>query len=370
MANFHEYTDFHHLVKFEEFVKITTDRAQESLEKILAGHRVLRLTDIDTQVRPVSEEGPLADLLVTLDTIDGTRRLAVEVLSNGEPRSIRVALATLPELRRAYPDARPMLVAPYLSAASSELCQQAGVSYSDLAGNFHLDLGNIVLHYEGYPNPFTKKRPLTRLFTPTNERLMRVLLDDPKRTWTTQELAAAAHISLGQVSKVKDRLVEQEWMDATRGKIALLRPEKLLLDWRKAYDYSRSTITNCYTMTPLPEIERLLLEHAARQGRRCALASFSAAARIAPHVKHNRAVAYFEGDPASLASSLTLKEVSSGANVQILTPYDEGVFLGSQVREGLAVTSPIQTYLDLNSQKGRGEEAAQFLLEHEIRPSW
>ena len=38
--------------------------------------------------------------------------------------------------------------------------------------------------------------------------------------------------------------------------------------------------------------------------------------------------------------------------------------------DNIKVVSPIQLYLDLNNYKGRGEEAAQFLYEQEIKPQW
>ena len=38
--------------------------------------------------------------------------------------------------------------------------------------------------------------------------------------------------------------------------------------------------------------------------------------------------------------------------------------------DGISIVSPIQLYLDLVTNKGRGEEAAQFLLEKVIKPEW
>ena len=65
-----------------------------------------------------------------------------------------------------------------------------------------------------------------------------------------------------------------------------------------------------------------------------------------------------------------LKEVGSGANVTLLTPYDEGVYYGVSTREGSRIVSPVQLYLDLIGFKGRGEEAANAILEEVIKPLW
>ncbi len=71
-----------------------------------------------------------------------------------------------------------------------------------------------------------------------------------------------------------------------------------------------------------------------------------------------------------MTDSLSLKRVTSGANVTLLTPYDEGVYYGSREFNGIQVASPIQVYLDLAADRGRGEEAAKELMEKVIRPSW
>ena len=54
----------------------------------------------------------------------------------------------------------------------------------------------------------------------------------------------------------------------------------------------------------------------------------------------------------------------------LLEPYDAGVFYGSKEIDGIIVASPIQVYLDLRGLRGRGEEAADKLLNEVIRPQW
>jgi hypothetical protein len=71
-----------------------------------------------------------------------------------------------------------------------------------------------------------------------------------------------------------------------------------------------------------------------------------------------------------ILAELKLKEVTSGANVSLLIPYDEGVYYGSEVFDAVRVVSPIQLYLDLKGYRGRGEEAAEALLERVILPLW
>lgn len=70
-------------------------------------------------------------------------------------------------------------------------------------------------------------------------------------------------------------------------------------------------------------------------------------------------------------TTLGLKEVPSGANVTLLSPYDDGVFYGGAAEvDGLRIASPIQVYLDLIGYRGRGEEAATFVLEQVVEHTW
>ena len=72
----------------------------------------------------------------------------------------------------------------------------------------------------------------------------------------------------------------------------------------------------------------------------------------------------------AVAKNLGLKPVPSGANVTLIKPYDEGVFFGTRKLEGAPVVSPVQIYLDLIQNKGRGEEAASAMLKDVIKPLW
>ena len=81
-------------------------------------------------------------------------------------------------------------------------------------------------------------------------------------------------------------------------------------------------------------------------------------------------VAYVKGNVNEIISKFDLEPVSSGANVILLEPYDEGVFYGSQARGGAAVVSPIQIYLDLKNFGELGQKAADAIFDFVIRNLW
>jgi hypothetical protein len=105
-------------------------------------------------------------------------------------------------------------------------------------------------------------------------------------------------------------------------------------------------------------------------GNRIALTGFSAAMRYAPSVRSQRSMVFFQGDPAEAAERLKLKPVPSGANLTLIQPYDAGVFYRAELRDGIPLVCPVQAYLDVMNQSGRGEEAGEAILREVIRPSW
>ena len=71
-----------------------------------------------------------------------------------------------------------------------------------------------------------------------------------------------------------------------------------------------------------------------------------------------------------IKSSLEIRPVPSGANLHILIPYDEGVFYNTNGDREENIVSATQTYLDLIYERGRGEEAAEAILQSVIRRKW
>ena len=117
-------------------------------------------------------------------------------------------------------------------------------------------------------------------------------------------------------------------------------------------------------------MEAKLVEASRRLKSQLAFSGFSGAVRFAPTVRYQRITAYALGNVPELAERTGLKQVSSGANVAILEPYDAGVLYGVKDVDRAPVVSPIQLYLDLSQTKGRGEEAAAAILEEVIKPLW
>jgi len=307
---------------------------------------------------------------IDLQLQEQVQYVIVELKNNGEPRYARQAvnqiLRQLQESRNDY----GVFIAPYISPRAAAICQEADVGYIDLAGNCFISFENIYIHKEGKSNPFTRKRYLRSLYSPKAERILRVLLTSGLKEWKVEELALEADVSLGQVSNVKKLLADEEWIDAKTVGFSLTDPYSLLEEWSKNYKYQRNKVLNFYTILGIAEFEYELGEICQRENIRYGLTGFSGSSRYAPAVRYQRVMAYVQDDFDELIKYLEIKPVDSGANVMLLKPYDDGVFYGTQERDGSMVVSPVQIYLDLFSYRGRGEEAAEILLDEVIRKSW
>lgn len=392
-------------------------KAMESLTEVLRDVPLLSRSSL----RPerLSKE-PRADFIIYVQTPAPAgskalqRRLVCEVKSSGQPRIAREACLSLAEFAGQDQGAYPVFIAPYISPAAAEVCEAYKAGYLDFAGNCRLAFDSVFIQKERFPNPTAATRDLRSLYSPKAERVLRVLLASGPRTWRTQALADEAQVSLGQVASVKKLLADREWIesgptgfglsgyglsppdgrgngsgqgygiesgsgagsghgrgfgDGTAGpiQVAVL---PLLTEWARAYRPERSSTSEFYSIKPIPEVEAKLAEYSRSQNKQIAFTAFSGAARLAPAVRYHRATAYVANDLDAIAERLALKRVSSGANLTLIEPYDDGVFFETRELAGAPVVSPIQIYLDLMQIKGRGEEAATAILEEVIKPLW
>jgi hypothetical protein len=342
-------------------------RVEDALRKCFGDIPFLRSLDFRQENRDSMEH---LDLVATLDLPGEKVRLLVDVKSRGEPRLARQAVNQLVRYRDAFSGSYAVFAAPYISAESARICKADKVGFLDLAGNCFLSFGNVFISREGRPNPFSERRALRSLFRPKAERVHRVLLETPGKAWRTTALAKEAGVSLGHISNVKRLLEDREWIRAGAEGLVLSEPRRLLAEWAQSYDSARSYARGLYTMKTILEIEQGLAHACVKEGIRYALTGFSAAARWAPAVKYPRVVAYVSGDVEAIVRRLDLRDVPTGANVTLLSPYDEGVYYGVRSVDEVQVVCPVQAYLDVQGQAARGQEAAEALLVKEIRPRW
>ena len=318
-----------------------------------------------------SERGRMADIILRLRVGDKTRNLFCEVVSQRYPKQLRERGLRLLEISQNGKKGYPVIIAPYISGLGRKICKEIGVGFLDLSGNAYLDFDSFYMEIEGKPNRFKYPSEPTGLFNPKAERILRfyLLRDSQKKESVNsyRDIAKAIGVSLGQLSKVNKKLDEFAfWLEQSKG-AKIIDKTKLLDLWRENYRLERNRVLSFYSITQVPQIENQLAEFCKTKKIQYALTLFSGANSLAPFTRYNVTTSYFSGDVEQLKRELELKEVPSGANLQIVVPYDEGVYYKAQEVDSVRVANPIQIYLDLYSYAGRGREQAQFLREKIIK---
>ena len=294
----------------------------------------------------------------------------LEIKTLGTPKSTREAVNLLVRRIQNDPASYGIFVAPYIAPRSAAICKESGIGYVDLSGNCSIAFQQIFINREKSGNQYPFKTGLSSIYSPKSERILRVLLVYPYRTWKAIDLAEEAQVSLGMITQVSKKLIEEEWLKKTSQGISLTQPEKLLVDWSNNYTIKRNVQNNYYSMKPLQDLEIEIADTCRKLNIPYALTGFSASNRLAPMVRGQRAMIYVSRDIDLVAEKVGLKPVESGANIILIQPYDDGVFWNAKSIGDLEISEPVQVYLDLKRYPGRGEEAADFLFREVINPRW
>ena len=104
-----------------------------------------------------------------------------------------------------------------------------------------------------------------------------------------------------------------------------------------------------------------LAREATLQGLPHAFTLHAGASLIGPQIRVPTVHCYVGGDPEGLVRSLGLQPVEGEGVVNLLMPYDTGVFYAPVTKGGLPVVSLPQLYVDLYHHERRGREQADKL---------
>lgn len=321
----------------------------------------------------VSVNGIDSDLVYVVRFGGKEIKLFVEFKSQGTPRSISQYAETVSFISEYTdrPDEQYFIAAvPYVTEAGIRICKERNIGCIDLAGNCYIAFDTVYIERIGLKNPSPVRRSVKSLFSPKSSRIIRVMFSDATRKWKVQEIAEKSNVSLGLVSNVKSKLIEEGYAVGDRKSVRLKMPDILLDEWVKNYSYRKNEFQSYYSLDEPDVIENKIIDYCTEHNIQYALGLFSGASYIAPYVRINKSFVYISGDIASITNKFNLKPVESGANVMLLLPYDYGILLDTQIKDGKVITSNIQLYLDLKTYKGRGAEAAQFLYENIIERQW
>jgi hypothetical protein len=316
--------------------------------------------------------GNIFDLVFKIRTQDRKEWFLVceikELLQPRMAREISIRLKeNLAELNKVY----PVLITTFLGDRTREILKREGIGYLDLAGNCFLKFNNVYIEKVVDKNPFAEKRKLKTIFKPVSSRILRVLLEEPKKKWKILELSKVAKVSLGQTSNVFRWLIDEEYLRKDKKFYSLIEPGKLLDEWSQNYLYTQNKMSAYYSFEQnLEKLLKNISQVSKDKDLKYALTLLSGASLVAPFVRGVSGLQMYIGDTGDLSKwvrLLNLRPVESGSNISLYIPYDEGVFYKTQKIDDIVVVGSIQLYLDLYNYPTRGKEQAEFLRREKIK---
>lgn len=284
--------------------------------------------------------------------------LRVEAKRRFEPKDVDYLAATL----QPTPEQPVLIAAPFLSPRTQERLRSRGFSYADLTGNVRLTLTEPGLFIEttgARENPAPSSRARKSLKGPKAGRLVRALCDFQPPVGL-RELAKRAGIDPGYASRVVDFLDREALITrTTRGPITTVDWRALLNRWSQEYSpFARQGATMYLAARGIPAV----IERLKKTKVKYAVTGSWAAAEVAP-VAAPRLLMVYVDDPAGVEKTLDLRPGDAGANVAILTPFDDIVFERTSTKGGVTLAALSQVAVDLLTSPGRGPNEAEALMD-------
>jgi hypothetical protein len=316
---------------------------------------------------PEKGKGPVSDFLVRA----GKYAFLVESKGSGARAPILTAVNRLKQRKAEREnDAIPLVVVPYMGETGLRFCEEQGIAWLDLSGNAYIKASGLLINVQGKPNRFKSAGRPPNIFAPKSSRIVRQLLSGFGRPFTQRELALTTGLDEGYTSRIVRRLEENGLVVRyEEGLLKSIDPDQLLDAWHEAYDFGRHHIVKGHVAARSGEellhriasiLEKQAIDYAA---------TGLGAAWLYTHFANFRLMAFYLTHPPGdeLSNTLGFREDDQGANTWLVIPNDEGVFHGSEVREGIRCVHPVQVYLDLKAHPERSEEAAERLRQEYLQ---
>jgi hypothetical protein len=264
----------------------------------------------------------------------------------------------------------PIVAVPFMGETGRRLCAEAGVSWVDLSGNAWIDAPGKQIRFVGHKNRFASAGRPADVFAPRSSRVIRALLMEPERAFTQAELAEASGVDKGRVSRLVRRLEAMDLVVREERTLQLKDPSLAVEAWREAYDFEKHDVKRGHVAVRDPqELISSIRDSAGAFGLSWALTGLAAAWQRT-HFAMFRLVTIFvrERPSEEWLGRIGFREEPRGANLWVVRPVDDGVFVGAGSVDGLPCVHPLQVYLDLKAHPERAEEAAAEVRARAVLP--
>lgn len=297
----------------------------------------------------------------------GKAKLRVKGPSGSTSLGIEVVLHPSRRLLDEVTSGAKLVLCPHIPELLAAELAQAGVNHADANGRLFLSLKGV--HVDREPKTTLHRSVVTEpeLFAPKTSRIIRTLLSQRSRkSWTQAELQQRTGIAAGLVSRTLNQLVQQAFLTqevaaGSRGPIRYrLKDFDALLDHWRAADVWRRRVTVQAWSVVARDLEEVATQVRDALGvENVVLTQWLAAWWRQPYTVPPVA-SFYVREPVDLKIPLS-RSVTSGGNLWLIVPQDEGVFLETQEVKGFNLASDAQIYLDLLQVGQRGPDAADEL---------
>jgi hypothetical protein len=315
-------------------------------------------------------EAVSVDAFIELRAPNGTyTTLAVEARESMEPRDVERLLPGLARSLRALAGNVPLLVvAPWLSPRTRELLADERLNFLDLTGNALIRLDNPAVFIQAVGaarNPAPAARGPATIRGAKAARLVR-LLADVRPPYGVRELASAAELTAGYVSRLLDALDRDALIErGRRGVVQGVDVAALLRAWAAGYDVFKPELVRTFVA---PNGAAAALEQLPALATGALVTGSFAAVRLAAVAAPSLLAVYCRDVPAT-ARGLGLLPADEGANVALLRPFDDVVWARGSIADGVSYAAPSQVVVDCLSGNGRmpaeGEAVLAWMLDDE-----
>jgi hypothetical protein len=321
------------------------------------------------------------DALLQLEPPDGgaSIRLVVQVKRSLVGRDVESLSNRLRQATGRWgPDAVPVVVSTFLSEPVRQALTARGVNYLDATGNLYLESRRPTLFLRDLgaaKDPWRSRgRPRGSLRGGPAALVTRALVD-LRPPYSVPQLVRLSGSSNGATYRVVQFLEEEALLRRDdKGRVLDVSWRALLELWSRDYSFYETNHVTGYLaprgIERVVEALRASLSAADAESyddldeltaRYVVTGSFAASA-YAPYAPTKLLTLYTDSRD-TLSKMLDLRTVDAGANVMIAQAAYDAVFQRRQTWQGIRVTAPSQTAVDLMTGPGRNPAEAQELLD-------
>jgi hypothetical protein len=300
-----------------------------------------------------------ADATLRIVSPDGVEALlVVEVKARLFPRDV---LGLKRRLESAEGEAG-LVMTEFLTPSAKRRLIEEDLNYLDLTGNIRLALSRpgLFVATDGAttdPNPAEKGGRSLR--GAKAGRVVRALCDFPPPL-AVSDLALKAGVDISYASRLLEWLAREGLVTrVSRGPVETIDRARMIRRWADDYSVLKSNEARSFLD---PRGLSNLLRRLPTSRIRYAVTGSLAANRLAPIAPARLAMVYMD-DPDDAATELNLTATETGANVMLLSPFDEIAFERTRTDDGVTYVAPSQAAVDLLTSPGRSPEEGEAVLD-------